>query len=128
MAPKRGNVRDATPSAPAAAAIAGAGPTTTPSLKSQKASANQTYDKVVTNIANHYMDTTPQRTKLIDSFMAFLVVVGALQFLYCVLAGNYVSLGTPAEDGDAQRLTCLTALQCLPVWLLRDRWAIRVDR
>ncbi len=27
---------------------------------------------------------------LLDAFMAWLVVVGAVQFLYCVLAGNYV--------------------------------------
>jgi len=26
---------------------------------------------------------------LLDVFMAWLVVVGAIQFLYCVLAGNY---------------------------------------
>lgn len=38
----------------------------------------------------HYHKTTPQRTKLIDAFMAFLVIVGGLQFAYCVLAGNYV--------------------------------------
>jgi hypothetical protein len=31
--------------------------------------------------------------KLIDVFMAFLVVVGGLQFVYCVLVGNYVSAG-----------------------------------
>lgn len=35
------------------------------------------------------MDKTPQRMKLIDVFMLFLVVVGGVQFLYCVLAGNY---------------------------------------
>lgn len=34
---------------------------------------------------------TPQRVKLIDAFMAFLVVVGGLQFVYCVVVGNYVS-------------------------------------
>lgn len=39
---------------------------------------------------NNYLDNTPQRTKLIDVFMAFLVVVGVLQFVYCVIAGNYV--------------------------------------
>ena len=43
-------------------------------------------------MASHYVDTTPQRTKLLDAFMAFLVVVGGLQFVYCVLAGNYVRL------------------------------------
>ena len=45
-------------------------------------------------LANHvwqqYLATTTQRTMLLDAFMAFLVLVGGLQFLYCVLAGNYV--------------------------------------
>lgn len=39
----------------------------------------------------NYNSTTPQRVKLIDAFMAFLVLVGVLQFVYCVLVGNYVS-------------------------------------
>jgi len=47
------------------------------------------WEQVVGNLWDHYLKTTPQRTKLIDAFMAFLVVVGALQFLYCILAGNY---------------------------------------
>lgn len=40
---------------------------------------------------DNYVKATPQRTKLIDVFMAFLVVVGVLQFVYCVIVGNYVS-------------------------------------
>ncbi|KAH7399437.1 DAD/Ost2 [Pyrenochaeta sp. MPI-SDFR-AT-0127] len=36
-----------------------------------------------------YVQKTPQRTKLLDTFMAFLVGVGALQFLYVVLVGNF---------------------------------------
>jgi len=47
---------------------------------------------IVQGIWSSYVEKTPQRVKLIDSFMAFLVAVGALQFVYCVLAGNYVSL------------------------------------
>ncbi|KAJ5713823.1 uncharacterized protein N7483_011004 [Penicillium malachiteum] len=47
----------------------------------------------VVDIANHvwqqYISNTPQRTLLLDAFMAFLVLVGGLQFLYCVVAGNY---------------------------------------
>lgn len=38
------------------------------------------------------MNKTPQRVKLLDAFMAFLAVVGALQFVYCVIVGNFVSL------------------------------------
>lgn len=36
------------------------------------------------------MNKTPQRVKLLDTFMVFLMVVGALQFLYVVLVGNFV--------------------------------------
>ncbi|KAK3395598.1 DAD family-domain-containing protein [Sordaria brevicollis] len=62
----------------------------TPATKSlSSAQGQQGWNNVVSNLLAHYQDTTPQRTKLIDAFMAFLVVVGGLQFLYCVLAGNY---------------------------------------
>ena len=53
----------------------------------------QNWDRVIANICQHYLEATPQRTKLLDVFMGFLAVVGAIQFLYCVLAGNYVRLG-----------------------------------
>ncbi|KAK3355859.1 DAD family-domain-containing protein [Neurospora tetraspora] len=56
---------------------------------SSSGAQGQAWNKVFSNLLTHYQDTTPQRTKLIDAFMAFLVVVGGLQFLYCVLAGNY---------------------------------------
>jgi len=43
----------------------------------------------VAGVWDKYVQRTPQRVKLLDSFMAFLVVVGALQFVYCVIVGNY---------------------------------------
>ncbi|KAH8179981.1 DAD family protein [Sarocladium implicatum] len=54
-----------------------------------KATGVASWDRVLQNIYDYYMKETPQRTKLIDVFLAFLAVVGALQFVYCVLAGNY---------------------------------------
>ncbi|ORY65977.1 DAD family-domain-containing protein [Pseudomassariella vexata] len=56
---------------------------------SKKTGSSQPWNTVLLNVVDYYEDNTPQRTKLIDVFMAFLVVVGGLQFLYCVLAGNY---------------------------------------
>ncbi|GAP83541.1 putative DAD family protein [Rosellinia necatrix] len=53
------------------------------------ASSSRRLDNIARNIVQHYQKTTPQRTKLIDVFMTFLVIVGGLQFAYCVLAGNY---------------------------------------
>ncbi|MCJ1283670.1 oligosaccharyltransferase complex subunit epsilon [Xylographa opegraphella] len=45
--------------------------------------------EIMQGVWDSYVDKTPQRTKLVDVFMAFLVVVGGVQFVYCVLAGNY---------------------------------------
>ncbi|PWW77492.1 defender against death DAD protein [Tuber magnatum] len=44
---------------------------------------------ILGGILNTYSQSTPQRTKLIDAFLGFLVVTGVLQFAYCVVAGNY---------------------------------------
>lgn len=46
---------------------------------------------ILVGIWEKYVSRTPQRVKLLDTFMAFLVLVGVLQFAYCVLVGNYVS-------------------------------------
>lgn len=95
MAPKK--------NAAAAAAIAPpttqSTPTTTTTItipsapvktSSKPSSQNQSPQQIAIGIWQNYLDKTPQRTKLIDVFMSFLVVVGVLQFVYCILAGNYV--------------------------------------
>lgn len=90
MAPKR-NARDATPSTIAhsqASTVAGS----TPAVTKPSSKANQSPAEIALGIWQNYLDTTPQRTKLIDVFMAFLVTVGVLQFVYCVIAGNYVGI------------------------------------
>jgi len=91
MAPKRNAARDPLPSS---AATTQSSTTTTgsvplPSKATQKAASNQSVQQIAAGIWQDYLDKTPQRTKLIDVFMAFLVVVGVLQFVYCVLVGNY---------------------------------------
>lgn len=83
--------------APAAAAPSPADAVPPPPLKPVSSSAKSTgttanWDAVLVNIYQYYMKETPQRTKLIDLFLLFLAVVGGLQFLYCVLAGNYARL------------------------------------
>merc|ERR1712000_772725 len=94
MPPKK-NVREPAPSAAATtqagtSTVGSVPPTPKPSKTSAPSTINATnWDKVVLNIYDHYLTHTPQRTKLLDVFLGFLVVVGALQFLYCILAGNY---------------------------------------
>lgn len=53
--------------------------------KAGSANASQ----IVQGVWSNYVKKTPQRTKLLDSFMLFLVAVGALQFLYCLIVGNF---------------------------------------
>ncbi|KAI9167029.1 Dolichyl-diphosphooligosaccharide--protein glycosyltransferase subunit dad1 [Paramyrothecium foliicola] len=86
----------AAPTTPTTATAPPLAPTTTTStttpvqpkpLPVKTGAAN--WDQVLQNVYNYYLKETPQRTKLIDVFLAFLAVVGGLQFLYCVLAGNY---------------------------------------
>lgn len=87
MAPKK--TRDITSAAATAQASTTAPASTTPQPKP----SSQGQNAIVTwfqTIQQYYVKETPQRTKLIDVFLVFLVAVGAVQFLYCVLAGNYV--------------------------------------
>jgi oligosaccharyltransferase complex subunit epsilon len=36
-----------------------------------------------------YVDATPARLKLVDAFLVFLFLSGAVQFAYCVLVTNF---------------------------------------
>ncbi|KAJ4408969.1 oligosaccharyltransferase complex subunit epsilon [Didymella pomorum] len=60
----------------------------TPYSAAKPKSSNDAQD-ILQGVWKRYVEKTPQRTKLLDSFMLFLVVVGALQFLYVVLVGNF---------------------------------------
>jgi hypothetical protein len=128
MAPKR-SAREQTPSSTATtqSSTTAAGPAPSiPSKASIKASSYQSPQEIALGIWQKYLDTTPQRTKLIDAFMSFLVVVGVLQFVYCVIAGNYVSY----LDGLARGQLLIgnqTAVQCLPFWLFGDSGTVRFD-
>ncbi|KAF2806960.1 defender against death DAD protein [Mytilinidion resinicola] len=77
---------------PTSASVQSSTPKSTPSAttttSSKPLNANTAQD-IVQNVWDKYVQRTPQRVKLLDSFMAFLVAVGALQFVYCVIVGNY---------------------------------------
>ncbi|KAL1971937.1 hypothetical protein VTN31DRAFT_2025 [Thermomyces dupontii] len=59
--------------------------TSSPTTLSSRASSRE----IIQHIWQRYLAETPQRTFLLDAFMIFLVIVGGVQFLYCVLAGNF---------------------------------------
>ncbi|KAH8428081.1 putative oligosaccharyl transferase subunit Dad1 [Aspergillus affinis] len=66
-------------------------PTTPTSLSSgpKTLTSNSSVIDIAHHVWQQYVATTPQRTLLLDAFMAFLVLIGVIQFVYCVLAGNY---------------------------------------
>lgn len=69
--------------------------TSTPQVSRPSTSSKNTSSsaqQIVDGIWKNYVNKTPQRVKLLDAFMGFLAVVGALQFVYCVIVGNFVSL------------------------------------
>ncbi|KAL4780879.1 DAD family-domain-containing protein, partial [Aspergillus varians] len=77
----------ATPSAPSPSPSA-----STPTILSSSPktlSANSSISEIAVHVCQQYLTTTPQRTLLLDTFMVFLALVGVVQFVYCVLAGNY---------------------------------------
>ncbi|PGH35827.1 oligosaccharyltransferase complex subunit epsilon [[Emmonsia] crescens] len=99
MAPKR-RIASASP-APQAQPASTSSSTPTPakatpspmSTTSNSAAAsllpNSQTQEIVVGIWQRYLKQTPKRTLQLDSFMAFLVIVGGVQFVYCMLAGNY---------------------------------------
>lgn len=110
MAPKNRKQADISPTSPASVASP---QKTTPSTPSQSTrSSTSTTAKnsndaqaIIQGVWENYLDKTPQRTKLIDAFMVFLVVVGVLQFVYCVIVGNYVSEQEDSID-NGKRSNC----------------------
>ncbi|KAH7034945.1 DAD family-domain-containing protein [Microdochium trichocladiopsis] len=98
MAPKKSAAAAPSPAVPVQAPAT----TTTPSTAATTSSSSSVPSKsgnpksvpavlqhTIVSVISQYQKKTPQRTKLIDVFLAFLAVVGALQFVYCILAGNY---------------------------------------
>ena len=81
----------------------------TPYSAVKSKSSNDAQD-ILPGVWNRYVEKTPQRTKLLDSFMLFLVVVGALQFAYVVLVGNFVSPTLMDLCTFVVRLTCRALL------------------
>ncbi|RAO71253.1 uncharacterized protein BHQ10_007265 [Talaromyces amestolkiae] len=96
MAPKRQQATSpsaAAISTPSTTTTGTSTPTTTISSSTTTAavalSPKASVAEITQHILNRYFAQTPQRTFLLDAFMVYLVLVGGIQFVYCVVAGNY---------------------------------------
>lgn len=88
MPPKRSSQP---PSSAPSSSLTSAFTPTKPSASSSANTQSNSAQDVLFGIWNNYLNDTPQRVKLVDCFLAFLVVVGVLQFVYAVVGGSFVS-------------------------------------
>jgi len=94
--------------------------------KKNDARAHVQWDQVPQTVWNHYVEETPQRIKLVDMFLVYLVIIGAIQFFNCAITGTFVrtkDLMCKFTDTDT-----LTAVQCLPIRFQCDGGTVRLDR
>ncbi|KAI0029531.1 oligosaccharyl transferase epsilon subunit [Vararia minispora EC-137] len=54
-----------------------------------RASSQAATPTAVQSLWKAYIDTTPARLKFIDAFLAFLVLSGVAQFVYCILVSSF---------------------------------------
>jgi len=47
------------------------------------------FDKVVKKIYSGYMTTTSNQLKIIDAYLFYIILVGVIQFTYCLLVGTF---------------------------------------
>lgn len=98
-----------------------------PSSKSSRSQGStgktsQGWQDIVQQMWERYDQDTPQRTRMVDAFMGFLVVVGALQFIYCCLVGTYVSIVSSSSSPSAWRpFQSAPRIAPLPEVLLEER-------
>ena len=44
---------------------------------------------VIRRFFEEYSSTTPQKLKLVDAYLAYVMMTGIVQFLYCLLVGTF---------------------------------------
>lgn len=44
---------------------------------------------VISRFLEEYTTTTPNKLKVVDAYLLYILLTGALQFLYCLLVGTF---------------------------------------
>ncbi|XP_061550335.1 dolichyl-diphosphooligosaccharide--protein glycosyltransferase subunit DAD1 [Phycodurus eques] len=44
---------------------------------------------VISRFLEEYTSTTPNKLKVVDAYLLYILLTGALQFLYCLLVGTF---------------------------------------
>lgn len=92
MAPRKNAAANAAAAAPGSAAADIPSAAQVKSAKAAKAASSSPAQlaQVGDRVWSHYLKTTGHQTRLIDAFLVFLMVVGAIQFVYYVLVAKDV--------------------------------------
>lgn len=51
--------------------------------------ANDSLISVVSKFYNTYMNSTPNRLKIVDAYLLYILLTGIIQFVYCCLVGTF---------------------------------------
>ena len=102
MAKKQSTPQPATPRAPAQNTPSKPAPppsstkqttapaSNTPKITSTTLSQRSSPQEIAIHVWNKYVQDTPSRTLLLDCFLLYIALNGAVQFIYCIIGGNYV--------------------------------------
>ncbi|ETN42243.1 uncharacterized protein HMPREF1541_04184 [Cyphellophora europaea CBS 101466] len=76
------------------AAVARPTPTASTSAPSAKVTAKElsprsSPQEIAVHVWNRYIQDTPSRTLFLDVFLLYIALNGAVQFIYCIIGGNY---------------------------------------
>lgn len=51
--------------------------------------SSTTLTVVIRNFYDEYMKSTPKKLKIVDAYLAYILMTGVLQFVYCCLVGTF---------------------------------------
>ncbi|XP_016391342.1 dolichyl-diphosphooligosaccharide--protein glycosyltransferase subunit DAD1-like [Sinocyclocheilus rhinocerous] len=51
--------------------------------------SNNSVISVISRFLEEYASSTPNKLKVIDAYLLYVMMTGALQFLYCLLVGTF---------------------------------------
>ena len=61
----------------------------TSSLKRTMASTAKAINEVLTDFYAKYKSKTPQKLKLVDAYLAYIMITGIILFAYCCIVGTF---------------------------------------
>ncbi|CAJ0592817.1 unnamed protein product [Cylicocyclus nassatus] len=67
--------------------------------------------QVLKKLLDDYMKTTPERLKIIDAYMLYILLTGIIQFIYCLIVGTFPF--NSFLSGFISTVTCFVLASCL---------------